>query len=118
MSEPTPYSGSSVPRLPLSSEALERLAKRGGGNNSGGMDGLIRRVEGLEKDVGEIKATLGRLEPMIIRIDATLPYLATKAELADKPSKGYLWMVVGALVASIFAAITAGIAIQPLLRLP
>lgn len=116
MSEPTPYSGSSVPRLPLSSEALERLAKRGGGNDSGGMDGLIRRVEVLEKDVGEIKAALGRLEPMIIRIDATMPFLATKADLAEKPGKGYLWTVLAVLVGAIIAAFAAGIALPPLFR--
>ena len=39
------------------------------------------RVTRLEDDMGEIKATLRRLEPMIMRIDATLPHLATKADL-------------------------------------
>ena len=29
----------------------------------------------------DVRATLGRLEPMIIRIDAAIPHLATKAEL-------------------------------------
>ena len=67
----------------------------------------------------DVKATLGRLEPMLIRIDAqlqaTLPHLATKAELADikveladfrsevrvslagLPSKTYLWGILGVL---------------------
>ena len=40
------------------------------------------RVSRLEDDMGEIKATLRRLEPMIVRLDATVPHLATKADLA------------------------------------
>lgn len=45
------------------------------------------RLDRLEQDVSSVKATLGRLEPMIIRMDerlnATLPHLATKAELTE-----------------------------------
>ncbi len=45
------------------------------------------RVARLEDDMQEVKSVLSRLEPMIVRIDATLtstlPNLATKAELAD-----------------------------------
>jgi hypothetical protein len=70
------------------------------------------RTSRLEADVDAIKATLARLEPLIHRIDATLnatlPTLATKVELAaldvrftgelatlrealaDKPGKIYL----------------------------
>jgi hypothetical protein len=43
------------------------------------------RVGRLETDMTEVKATLGRLEPLIVRIDeqlrSTLPHLATKAEV-------------------------------------
>jgi hypothetical protein len=63
----------------------------------------------LEEDVHDIKAAIGRLEPLIISINATLPHLATKEELADlrgemrtalasKPSHAYLWGVMGAMV--------------------
>jgi hypothetical protein len=49
--------------------------------------GLETRVSRLEGDVHEVKATMGRLEMMLTEIkatlDATLPHLATKAELAD-----------------------------------
>jgi hypothetical protein len=84
------------------------------------------RIDRLED---EIKATLARLEPMIIHIDATLPHLATKAELttgladlkadlttgladlkvelANKPSRGYLWMVFSALIVAYAAGIGA-----------
>jgi hypothetical protein len=45
------------------------------------------RVARLEQDMHEVKALLSRLEPLIVRIDAvigaTLPTLATKAELAE-----------------------------------
>ena len=41
----------------------------------------------LETNMQDIKAQLGRLEPLIVRIDerlnAMLPHLATKTELAD-----------------------------------
>jgi len=72
-------------------------------------DQLEGRLDRLEEDVREIKATLVRLEPMINRIDATLPFLATKVELANlrtevltelarKPTQLYLWGVMGAMV--------------------
>jgi hypothetical protein len=45
------------------------------------------RVSRLEEDMREVKATLPRMEAAIIRIEtllsATLPHLATKADLAD-----------------------------------
>jgi SMC interacting uncharacterized protein involved in chromosome segregation len=48
------------------------------------------RVARLEGDMQDVKSVLSRLEPMIVRIDATLtatlPNLATKAEVADMRS--------------------------------
>jgi hypothetical protein len=45
------------------------------------------RISRLENDVQDIKATLGQMVPMLVRIDsmlsATLPHLATKAEVAE-----------------------------------
>jgi hypothetical protein len=45
------------------------------------------RVARLEEDMRDVKSVLSRLEPMIVRIDATLtstlPNLATKAEIAE-----------------------------------
>ena len=96
------------------------------------------RVARLEDDMREVKAVLGRIEPMIIRIDAvmsvTLPTLATKAELADlggslraelaeqggslraelaeKPSKTYMWSILGVLI----AAYAAGLAAMAVIR--
>ena len=42
---------------------------------------LDARVRRLEEDVGEIKAILRRLEPMIVRTDARLLEMVTKADL-------------------------------------
>ena len=76
------------------------------------------RVARLEDDVREVKAVLGRIEPLIIRIDAIMPHLATKAELAvlgsdlraelaDKPSKTYMWGVLGVLIMAYAAGLAA-----------
>ncbi len=91
------------------------------------------RVARLEEDMRDVKATLGRLEPMIVRMDATiaavLPTLATKAELADlrgevkaeiselrgemrsglaeKPNKTYMWGVITALITAYAAGLAA-----------
>jgi hypothetical protein len=69
------------------------------------------RLDRIEEDIREIKTTLGRLEPLIIRIDerlkTELPYLATKAELAEKPSRAYLWGVMAAMVGAQAVALAA-----------
>jgi hypothetical protein len=65
------------------------------------------RLDRLEEDVREIKTILHELQPMIIRIDATLPHLATKAELAEKPSRAYLWGVMAAMVGAQAVALAA-----------
>jgi hypothetical protein len=78
------------------------------------------RIDRLEEDMHEIRAVLGRLEPMINRIDAQLPHLATKAELttglaelraelADKPGKVFLATAIGVLLVA-YAAGLAGLA--------
>jgi hypothetical protein len=105
------------------------------GAGPGRYDPLMEaRVARLEDDMREVKAILGQMLPMIIRIDATLPHLATKAELtqvrsdlgseiaqvrsdlnsglADKPGKAYLWAVLAVLL----AAYAAGLAAVALIR--
>ncbi|WP_299437003.1 hypothetical protein [uncultured Rhodospira sp.] len=77
----------------------------------------------LERRVAKVESVLDRLEPLIIRIDeqlrSTLPHLATKAEIADlrtevraglaeKPSKTYMWGIVGVMTAAVFAAVVLG----------
>jgi hypothetical protein len=60
------------------------------------------RISRLEEDMREVKATGARLEAAAIRIEtmlsATLPHLATKAELAEKPSKTYMWGILAVLL--------------------
>ncbi len=55
----------------------------------------------------EVKAVLAQMLPMIVRIDATLPHLATKEELTDKPGKTYPWAVLAAPLAAYAAGLTA-----------
>lgn len=89
----------------------------GGGGGGGDNGGMEQRVAALETNVKEIRAVLSRLEPMIVRIDATIPHLATKAEMektrsemlvaiGDKPGKTYMWGIVGVLVATLMAGAT------------
>jgi hypothetical protein len=107
---------------------------------------LETRVSRLEEDMREVKSTTGRLETMVIdlrqavtRIEATLtatlphlatkaevaeilktlPHLATKAEvaelradLAEKPSRMYLWAVLAALC----TAYASGLALLALVK--
>ncbi len=77
----------------------------------------------LRETLSDLKAGMARIEAIlptlatqttVARIEstltATLPHLATKAELAEKPSKTYLWAVVGVLITAMFGAFGAGLA--------
>jgi hypothetical protein len=88
------------------------------------------RLDRLEADVGGIKEMLARIDE---RLNATLPHLATKAELAngltelangltsvrvelaDKPGKTFLAVAIGLLLAA-YAAGLAALAALPVLR--
>ena len=73
----------------------------GGGGSPYNPD-MEARLSRLEEDLREVKATNTRLEAAVIRIEAmltaTLPHLATKAELADKPGKTYMWGILAVLL--------------------
>ena len=67
------------------------------------------RVSRLEYDLNDLRATMNGLEISVAEIkamlNATLPHLATKAELAalrtdlaEKPGKAYMWGVLSALI--------------------
>jgi hypothetical protein len=87
------------------------------------------RVWRLEEDIHEIKAALVRLEPLINRIDATLQHchlwkaeLATglvelRTALADKPGRGYLWGVMGAMVGAQAVALAAAALIFSIIQM-
>jgi hypothetical protein len=90
------------------------------------------RVSRLEEDMREVKATLPRMEAAIVRIEATLaatlPHLATKADLAelrtelkadiarldvklaDKPGRVYMWGILAVLLTA-YACGLAGLAV-------
>ncbi|HVC59284.1 MAG TPA: hypothetical protein VND19_02825 [Acetobacteraceae bacterium] len=61
----------------------------------------------VNSDVGGLRTVVKSDTSAII---ATLAHLATKAELAEKPSKAYLWGVLAALIAA-YATGLAGLAI-------
>ena len=69
------------------------------------------RIARLEEDVREVKATTTRLELAVVRIEtmltATLPHLATKAELAEKPSKTYMWGILAVLLTAYACGLAA-----------
>ncbi len=68
-----------------------------GGDGPGGLD-MEQRVELLEKNVGDIKAALGRLEPKISALHMDVAEM--KGRLSGMPTT---WQLVG-LVFAIFAA--------------
>ena len=89
------------------------------------------RVSRLEEDMRDVKAGWSRMEATLVRVEAlleaTLPHLATKAqlaelsaelraELAEKPSKTYLWAVMGVLITAILGSFAAGLAAISVLR--
>lgn len=87
------------------------------------VSGLETRVSTLEGDVRDLRETLSELRAGMARIEATLPHLATKAqlaelraELAEKPSKTYLWAVVGVLITAIMGAFGASLAAVSILH--
>ena len=86
-------------------------AGHGGGPCDRGMEVRISR---LEEDMREVKSAVGRLEATTIRIEAmlaaTLPHLATKAELAEKPGKTYMWGILAVLLTAYVCGL-AGLAV-------
>jgi hypothetical protein len=71
--------------------------------------------------MGDVKSATGRLETavagltevvadlrvMVARIDAQIPYLATKADLAEKPGKAYMWGIMAALLTAYACGLAA-----------
>ncbi len=84
------------------------LAGQPGGSYDPNMEARIAR---LEEDVRDVKATTTRLEMAVVRIEtmltATLPHLATKAELAEKPSKTYMWGILAVLLTAYACGLAA-----------
>jgi hypothetical protein len=70
------------------------LPVAGGGGSPYNPD-MEARLSRLEEDMREVKATGIEIKAMLT---ATLPHLATKAELADKPGKTYMWGILAVLL--------------------
>ncbi len=104
------------PDLTLLRQRIREIERRVGGGEAPLLSNdLGARVDQLEREVADIAAMLARVEPMIARIDATVPGAATKAEverlraqiaaqLSEKPSKAYLWAVLLLLLLAAVAA--------------
>ena len=104
----------------------------GGGRD---MPGIEVRVVTLENEMREVRAILGRMEPLLVRLDERTANLATKAELAEvradlkaelgevrsdilvelagKATKGTVWTVGLTLAGVIVAAMAAGAVYMP-----
>lgn len=84
------------------------VAGQGGGPYDPGMEARISR---LEADMRDVKSAVARLEATTIRIEAmlaaTLPHLATEAELAEKPGKTYMWGILAALLTAYACGLAA-----------
>lgn len=61
----------------------------------------------LEPAVAELKVAVDELKVMVARIDAQIPYLATKADLADKPGKAYMWGILAVLLTAYACGLAA-----------
>jgi hypothetical protein len=87
------------------------VAPHGGGSYDPVME---IRVSRLEEDMRDVKSSIARLEMTTVEIKtmlaATLPHLATKADLAEKPGKTYMWGILAVLLTA-YACGLAGLAI-------
>jgi predicted nuclease with TOPRIM domain len=70
-------------------------------------DRVEQRLDRVEERLTRIEESVARIELAVARIEATLPHLATKAELADKPSRLYMWGVMAAMTGAYTAALAA-----------
>ena len=66
-------------------------------------------LERLELGMADMRVMLARTDA---RIDAHLPYLVTKADLAEKPSKTYMW----GILATLLTANACGLAALAILK--
>jgi hypothetical protein len=110
-----------LPGLQPAQSRAREMEKRSAGFGPGdSLAELARRVDRLDRNMGEMKLALARLEPVVIRMDvsmaATIPHLARTADLSDKPDKAYLWGILGVLAAAIVAGIGVAALVMTLVR--
>ena len=61
----------------------------------------------VSRGFDETKVALDDISRMLARIEAQLPYLATKADLAEKPSKTYMWGILAVLLTAYACGLAA-----------
>ncbi len=61
----------------------------------------------VKASAGRLESAVAELKVMVARIDAQLPYLVTKADLADKPGKAYMWGIMAALLTAYACGLAA-----------
>ena len=126
-----------------SGNGSENLDGGDGGPHDPNMEARVAR---LEADMSEVKNLLhGQVVPLLHRIDERLNHTASKvdlsnvaadlrsetndlriemstrlmgiqAELAERPTRSYLWMVVGVMVATVLAAAIGGATLVGMLK--
>ena len=72
--------------------------------------GLSHKFDELKATTHGLKNTVDDLRVVVARIEAQLPYLASKTDLAEKPSKTYMWGILAVLLTA-YACGLAGLAI-------
>jgi uncharacterized coiled-coil protein SlyX len=84
---------------------------------------LVRLEAGiarLDERMGRLEERMTRLEGQMTgleeRVDATLPHLATKEQVALLPTRTYMWGVLGVLITAMFGAFGAGLAAVAILH--
>ena len=87
------------------------VARHGDGPYDPAMEVRFTR---LGEDMRDMRSSVARLEATMVEIKAmpaaTLPNLATKADLAEKPSKTYMWGILAVLLTA-YACGLAGLAV-------
>lgn len=71
------------------------------------MQEVAAAVGRIEPAVAELKNEVAELRVLVARIEAQFPYLATKSDLAEKPSKTYMWGILAVLLTAYACGLAA-----------
>jgi hypothetical protein len=95
--------------LPLLHRIDERL------NHTASKVDLSNAATELRAEMTEMRAEL-RAEITEVRIETSTRLMGIQTELAERPTRSYLWMVVGIMVATVLAAAIGGATLVGLLK--
>ena len=68
---------------------------------------LTHKFDALKATTDGLKSTVDDLRVLVARIEAQFPYLATKSDLAEKPSKTYMWGILAVLLTAYACGLAA-----------